>query len=118
MAAIDYIYRVIFKQDDKRCQLYAQYICEESLMGFLEVESLVFSSDNSSLIVDVQQEELKQQYKGVKRTYIPMHTVIRVDEIKASECQLITNALSDGNITYLDPAVKKDLSHQETGHDL
>lgn len=118
MAAIDYIYRVIFKQDDQRCQLYAQYICEESLMGFLEVESLIFSPDSSSLIVDVKQEELKQQYKGVKRTYIPMHTVIRVDEIKASECQLLANASSVGNIAYLDPATKKDSPHQETGHDV
>ena len=118
MAAVDYIYKVVFKQDDKHCELYAKYICEESLMGFLEVESLIFSSNNPGIIVDVQQEELKQQYKGVKRTYIPIHTVIRVDEIKASECQLSTNASPADNITYLDPAVKKDLSHQETGHDL
>ena len=35
-------YRVVFTSEGKTQELFAKYICEESLMGFVEVEELLF----------------------------------------------------------------------------
>lgn len=73
-------FRVLFTQGEKTCEIYARYISEETLMGFIEVEELVFN-ENSSLVVDPVEEKLKTEFSNVKRCYIPMHTIIRIDEV-------------------------------------
>ncbi|MFK3617755.1 DUF1820 family protein, partial [Coxiella burnetii] len=66
------IYRIIFSQDEKIYEIYARYISEENLMGFIELEDLLFSEGNS-VVVDPSEEKLKTEFQGVKRSYIPMH---------------------------------------------
>lgn len=75
------MYRVVFHQDGKVYEIYADYISEESLVGFLEMEDLIFSDMPSGIVLDPSEEKLRQEFKGVKRTYIPIHLVIRIDEI-------------------------------------
>lgn len=75
------IYRVIFTQDDKVYEIYAQYISEENLMGFIEVEEIVFNAPNT-VVVDPSEERIKTEFQGVKRSYIPIHMVLRIDEME------------------------------------
>jgi hypothetical protein len=45
---------------------------------------------------------LKEQFKGVKRTYIPMHTVLRIDEVeKAASGKITTRVQTVNKITSL-----------------
>lgn len=73
------IYRVIFIQNDKLYEIYAKYLTEESLMGFIEIEELVFHETKSSVLVDPSAEKLQAEFKDVKRSYIPLHTILRID---------------------------------------
>lgn len=75
----DPIYRVIFCQDGKTYELYARYVSEEAMPAFLEVEYLLFRTDQT--LLDPSEEKLKAEFKGVERTYIPIHAIIRVDEV-------------------------------------
>ena len=75
------IYRIIFTQEDKVYEIFVRYICEENLMGFIEVEELVFSN-SESVVVDPTEEKLKKEFQGVKRSYIPMHMILRIDEME------------------------------------
>lgn len=76
------IYKVIFLQNGKIYEIYARYISEESLMGFIEVEDLLFSEPiKGTLVVDPSEERLRSEFKGVKRFYIPMHALLRIDEV-------------------------------------
>ena len=76
------IYRIIFFQQGKTYEIYAKYISEDNLMGFIEVEELVFSEpDSKAVVVDPSEEKLKSEFKDVKRSYIPMHTIVRIDEV-------------------------------------
>ncbi len=75
------IYRIIFTQEDKVYEVYAHYISEENLMGFIEIEELVFNEANS-VVVDPSEEKLKTEFNGVKRSYIPMHMILRIDEME------------------------------------
>ena len=62
-------------------EVYARQIYQSDLYGFLEIEELVFG-ERSSVVVDPSEEKLKQEFQGVKRSYIPIHSVVRVDEVE------------------------------------
>lgn len=74
------IYRIIFTQENKLYQIYSKYISEETLMGFIEVDELLFN-DASTVLLDASEERLKLEFKGVKRSYIPLHAIYRIDEV-------------------------------------
>ncbi|MCG7943854.1 MAG: DUF1820 family protein, partial [Candidatus Thiodiazotropha taylori] len=51
---------------------------------FVEVEDLIFQ-ETSSLVVDPSAEKLKEEFSGVQRTRIPIHSVIRIDEVEKQD---------------------------------
>lgn len=101
------IYRVIFTQEEKIYEIYAKYISEENLMGFIEIEELVFT-DGTSLVVDPSEEKLKTEFQGVKRTYIPMHMVLRIDEMEKQGTAKIKGLVSKDNVHHFPGAFTKN----------
>ena len=99
------IYRVLFYQQDKLYEVYAKYLTEESLMGFIEIEELIFQDTKSGIVLDPTEEKLRAEFKSVKRSYIPLHTIIRIDEVM-QEGQARIQAATDGgakssNVSHL-----------------
>lgn len=78
------LFRIIFTQKDVVQELYAKQLSESDMYGFIVVEEIVFG-ERSSVLVDPAEEKVKQEFAGVLRTYIPMHTVIRIDEIEQKD---------------------------------
>lgn len=74
------IFRLTFANQEAIYEIYARSVKESELFGFLEVEELVFG-EQTSLVVDPAEERLKIEFNGVKRTFIPMHSVFRIDEV-------------------------------------
>lgn len=74
------LFKIIFANQETIYEIYARSMKESELFGFLEVEELAFG-EQTSLVVDPSEEKLKMEFNGVKRTYIPMHAVIRIDEV-------------------------------------
>lgn len=81
MADENPLYRVLFMQNDQAYELYAKYLSEESLMGFIEVEALSFNDTSTDLLIDPAEEKLRAEFKDVKRSYIPLHSILRIDEV-------------------------------------
>ena len=105
MAELEPIYRVIFTQHGSVYEIYAQYISEDHLMGFIELENLIFSDTKSSVVVDPSEEKLRSEFKDVKRCYIPMHTISRIDEvIKKGPARIKVLDSKDNNITHFPPS--------------
>ncbi len=75
------VYRVIFHNAGKIYELYADGVGEAGLYGFVEVEGLRFG-ERSELLVDPAEERLKNEFEGVQRLYLPLHSVVRIDEVK------------------------------------
>lgn len=73
-------YKVIFHSHGKVYEIYARDVHQSGLYGFIEVEKLLFG-EKSSVVVDPSEEHLKSEFKGVHRCYIPIHAVIRIDEV-------------------------------------
>lgn len=74
------LFRIIFANQEAIYEVYARSIKESDMFGFLEVEELVFG-EQTALVVDPSEERLKLEFNGVKRTYIPVHSIYRIDEV-------------------------------------
>lgn len=101
MATEQSLYRIMFVQEDQVYEIYSKYISEEGLCGFIEVEELVFG-DKEHLVVDPSAEKLRTEFRNVKRTYIPFHQLLRIDEVVHEEGSAkIREAETKGNVHHL-----------------
>ena len=89
------IYKVIFHNQGKVYEIYAKNIHDDGMFGFIEVEKLIFG-ERSSVVVDPTEENLKTEFNGVERTYIPMHSIIRIDEVQKEGTAKITETSDKG----------------------
>jgi hypothetical protein len=78
----DLLFRVKFKDGEDIHFIYARYISEESLVGFVELDEIVFYDDSSLTLIEGSQERLKQKLSGVQRTYLPLQVIMRIDEME------------------------------------
>lgn len=90
------IYKVLFVNQGKVYEIYARKVAHGSLFGFLEIEELVFG-ERAGLVVDPTEERIKSEFQGVKRTFLPLHSVLRVDEVSQRGSSRITQF--EGNVT-------------------
>lgn len=94
-------YKIIFKNQNEVYEIYARHIFQSDMWGFIEVEKFVFG-ERSQIVVDPSEEKLKNEFKEVKRSYIPMHSVIRIDEVEKNGVGKISeSAGTDSKITSL-----------------
>lgn len=92
------IYKVIFHNQGKIYEIYARSVSQGGMFGFVEVEKLVFG-EKSSLVLDPSEENLKSEFRDVSRTYIPLHAVIRIDEVsKQGVAKVVATAGKGENI--------------------
>jgi hypothetical protein len=75
------LYRVTFLNQGQVYEIYARHVSQGGMLGFVELEKLVFG-EKTSIVVDPSEEKLKSEFAGVVRTYLPMHAVIRIDEVE------------------------------------
>ena len=75
------IYRVIYYNQNEIHELYVRQIYQSDLYGFIEVEEYLFG-ERSKIIADPVEEKLQTELSGVKRSYIPMHAIVRIDEVE------------------------------------
>jgi len=65
-------------------------------LDLLKIEELVFGK-RSSIVVDPSEEKIKTEFEGVKRTHLPMHSIIRIDEVEKEGISKISQ-LEGGNV--------------------
>ncbi|MEQ9367140.1 MAG: DUF1820 family protein [Leptospirales bacterium] len=75
------LYRVIFVNQGKSYQIYARSVLQGKLLGFVEIEDLVFG-ENSKILVDPTEEALRAEFEDTKRIFIPMQSVVRIEELE------------------------------------
>tara|TARA_B100001013_G_scaffold73706_1_gene39161 strand:- start:780 stop:1115 length:336 start_codon:yes stop_codon:yes gene_type:complete len=97
------LYKITFTNQGKLYEVYAKSVSNSNLLGFIEIESLVFG-EKTSLVVDPSEEKIKTEFEGVKRTYIPMHSVLRIDEVDKEGVSKISKA-EGNNVTQLSNTV-------------
>lgn len=89
------MYKVVFHNHRDVYELFVDKIYQSDLYGFIEIEEYVFG-EKSGILIDPSEEKLKNEFNGVKRSFIPMHSVIRIDEVDKRGTPKVTE--SQGNV--------------------
>ena len=105
-------YKVIFLNQNKVYEVYCKAVYQSEMYGFIEIEDYVFG-EQTQVIVDPAEEKLKNEFQGVARSYIPMHCIIRIDEVeKEGAGKISESAGGTGNVTAFPlPPGARPVSH-------
>ena len=76
-------------------EIYAREAGHGDMFGFVAVEQLVFG-ERTTVVVDPSEEKIKSEFEHVKRTYLPMHSIIRIDEVDKQGASKISKM--EGNV--------------------
>lgn len=93
MSQKDPIYKVQFICNGERYELYVKELMNSSVYGFVEIGGFVWDN-HTKLVVDPSHEKLKDEFAGVERTFVPMHHILRIDQVAKHGTAKITE-LSD-----------------------
>ena len=91
------LYRVRFMGQNKLYEIYAKDIYQGDLYGFVVLEGLIFG-EHTTVVVDPVEEKLKSEFEGVVQTLVPMHAIIRIDEVEKEGVGKITEL--SGNVAH------------------
>ncbi len=84
------IYRVLFHNQGQIYEVYAHNIYQSELYGFVEVEDYTFGN-RSGMVIDPSEDRLRAEFDGVQRSFIPMHAIVRIDEVEKEGVAKITD---------------------------
>lgn len=90
MAIPSEIFKVTFLNKGKVYEVFVRQVYQSDLYGFIEIEEFVFD-ERSQVVVDPSEEKLKNEFAGVRRSYIPIQAIIRIDEVDKSGVAKISN---------------------------
>lgn len=90
------LYKVIFMSHGQVYEIYARQVGHGDMFGFIEVEELVFG-ERTTVVVDPTEEKIKSEFENVRRTFLPMHSIIRIDEVEKHGISKISK-LEGGNV--------------------
>jgi hypothetical protein len=77
-------------------EVYARKVSHGSLLGFVEIEELVFG-ERSGMVLDPGEERIKSEFEGVKRSFLPVQSVVRIDEVRKQGVSKVV-ALEGSNV--------------------
>lgn len=81
MAKKTYLYRISFIHQGAIYQVYAKHVGPSNLLGFIEIEELIFNAEQK-VVVDPSEAKLKAEFEGVKRLFLPINTILRVEQVE------------------------------------
>ena len=93
------VYRVLFRNQESLYELYARKVGQGALFAFVEVEEILFGN-RGGVLVDPSEERLKSEFAGVKRTFIPLQAVVRIDEVeKEGTNKIVSLVAAQGSVS-------------------
>ena len=92
----EHTYKVIFVSQGEVYEIYARKVSQGGMFGFIEVEELTFRQA-TTVVIDPSAERLEREFAGVKRTHLPLHAILRIDEVEKEGVGSIS-ASKEGNV--------------------
>ena len=100
------IYRVLFHSQGQIYEVYAHNIYQSDLYGFVEIEDYTFGN-RSQMLIDPSEDRLRNEFEGVQRSFIPMHAIVRIDEVEKEGVAKISDSKGE-KVTPFPIPVPKD----------
>ncbi|MES0872972.1 DUF1820 family protein [Sinimarinibacterium thermocellulolyticum] len=99
MSSKSRLYRVTFINQGQVYELYAREVSHGGMLGFVEIGKLVFG-EKTTVVVDTSEEKLKREFADVERFFVPVHAVVRIDEVsKRGPARIVGGADSGSKVT-------------------
>ncbi len=92
------IFRITFYNQGKVYQLHAERVSQGDLYGFIEISDLLFN-EHTTVVIDPAEERLKDEFAGTSRILVPMHAVVRIDEVEKRGQNMIFDVGDSSNVT-------------------
>lgn len=92
------LYRVAFLNHGKVYELFCTGVCTSNLLGFVEVSGLQFE-EKDSLVIDPTEEKMRDEFDGVEVLHLPMHNVLRVEQVRKKGQAVIRDRESGEKVT-------------------
>ena len=100
------VYRVLFHSQGQVYEVYAHNIYQSDLYGFVEIEDYTFGN-RSQMLIDPSEDRLRNEFEGVQRSFIPMHAIVRIDEVEKEGVAKISDSKGE-KVTPFPLTVPKD----------
>jgi len=100
------IYKVLFHSQGQVYEVYAHNIYQSDLYGFVEIEDYTFGN-RSQMLIDPTEDRLRNEFEGVQRSFIPMHAIVRIDEVEKEGVAKISDSKGE-KVTPFPIPVPKD----------
>lgn len=100
------LYKVMFHNQGQIYEVYAKNIYQSELYGFIEVEDYVFGNP-TQVVIDPAEDKLRTEFEGVQRSFIPMQSVVRIDEVEREGVAKITDGKGE-NVTQFPLMMPRD----------
>ena len=75
------VYRVTFLNQGEVYEVYARSVSQAGIFGFVEIADLIFQ-DETKKVIDPSRERIANEFEGVPRTLVPLHAVLRIDQVE------------------------------------
>ena len=92
------VFKVVFHNQGKIYELHCNHVTQSDMYAFIELSGIIFG-ERSAVVVDPSEERLKSEFSGVKKTYVPMHSVIRIDEVDKEGINKVLSSDATSNVT-------------------
>ncbi len=104
------VFRIFFSSQGKGYEIYARKVNQSDIYGFVEIEEIVFG-EKSAIVLDPNEEALKNEFASVKRLMIPYHSISRIDEVEkegqAKVIALATPASGESPVLPIPPVNRR-----------
>lgn len=75
------LFKINFINSEKETlTIHASKVNPSEYLGLIEVSDIVFL-DSSDIILNPQDDKIKKEFKNVERTFLPLNSIIRIDEV-------------------------------------
>jgi len=75
------LYKITFQSQGRTLELYARHVDTSALWGFTQVGDIEFEH-SEGIVVDPTEEKLREEFKNTKVLHLPMHCIVRVEEVE------------------------------------
>ncbi len=98
MAAKKKLYRVRFHNDGRVFEVFCRRVIQGELFGFVEIGDFAWGR-RSEVIIDPTEQELRNEFADVTAAQIPMHAIIRVDEVERAGASKVVSVAVAAPVT-------------------
>jgi hypothetical protein len=92
------LFKVSFLNQGRVYELYARRVGASAVLGFTEIADLVF--ERGGLVVDPIEERLRDEFRDTRVLHLPMHAVLRIEEVDRRGPLAIRDATTGEKISY------------------